>query len=543
MEHAALYPSPPRLGLAWLAAGALLLTEYLFISLIFDAAAWMQVEGPLRVLGHLGEVATVGAVAVFATLLLRGRVLLEALHAQHRPQPLARRALWALLHLLSYPVLVYTTSRVFAVPDPERVTALGIALWLMSAAVSVTTLLLVLAPWPSLRALAPRVMPALGIGLLAGLTAFGFGQLSSALWGPMGEATLSAVHFLLVRFASDVHVDYATYTIGTESFSVIVAPVCSGFEGIGLIVVFLGGYMALNRKDIRFPRALWLLPLAVLTVWLANVARIVILILIGSHGAPQIALGGFHSKAGWVFFCMVALGFAAWLRSADAFRVRHASEAARVEDDDARATAAAYLLPELALLGTSLVTGLFVHDIDWFYGARIVAAVAAMWLLRARLAPLVQRPSLESVAIGVAVFVVWYALTEHQSEAGDHLRERVMALGQPLAALWIATRIIGSVLIVPIAEELAFRGYLLRRIISPDFDRVPFDKLTWPALVVSSLAFGLLHADWIAATLAGVAYAVAQRRRGKLADAATAHAVTNALVALDVLVLGAWAQW
>ena len=61
---------------------------------------------------------------------------------------------------------------------------------------------------------------------------------------------------------------------------------------------------------------------------------------------------------------------------------------------------------------------------------------------------------------------------------------------------------------------------------------------------MSSLAFGALHPGAVAAgCLAGVAYALAQQLRGRTADAIVAHAVTNALIALDVLLGGAYWLW
>ncbi|HET6335628.1 MAG TPA: CAAX prenyl protease-related protein, partial [Polyangiales bacterium] len=109
---------------------------------------------------------------------------------------------------------------------------------------------------------------------------------------------------------------------------------------------------------------------------------------------------------------------------------------------------------------------------------------------------------------------------------------------------WIAVRVVGSCLVVPIAEELAFRAYLLRRLISPNFLEVSKTQLTVVSFLASSLAFGLLHGrDWIAATVAGVAYALAQRVRGRTSDAVVAHAVTNALIAIAVLVFGAYWLW
>jgi CAAX prenyl protease-like protein len=142
------------------------------------------------------------------------------------------------------------------------------------------------------------------------------------------------------------------------------------------------------------------------------------------------------------------------------------------------------------------------------------------------------------------VFAVWIALVpRHDAAATGLMREGLDGLGAPLAAAWIAVRVLGSVVIVPIIEELAFRGYLLRRLIDANFTEVPCSRFTFVSFAVSSLAFGLMHSAPLAGTLAGMAYAGAQYRKGRLTDAIAAHAVTNALIAVDVLVNGAWALW
>ena len=48
-----------------------------------------------------------------------------------------------------------------------------------------------------------------------------------------------------------------------------------------------------------------------------------------------------------------------------------------------------------------------------------------------------------------------------------------------LAAVWLLVRVLGSVITVPIAEELAFRGYLLRRLLSAHFDDLSTLRFTW----------------------------------------------------------------
>jgi CAAX prenyl protease-like protein len=96
--------------------------------------------------------------------------------------------------------------------------------------------------------------------------------------------------------------------------------------------------------------------------------------------------------------------------------------------------------------------------------------------------------------------------------------------------------------IVPLAEELAFRGYLLRRIVRDDFWEVDLATASRHPLAVlgSSLVFGALHGAFIAGTLAGIAYALVLRRRGRLGDAIVAHAITNALLVVYTLVTGDW---
>jgi len=109
--------------------------------------------------------------------------------------------------------------------------------------------------------------------------------------------------------------------------------------------------------------------------------------------------------------------------------------------------------------------------------------------------------------------------------------------------LWVVVRVIGAVVTVPLAEELAFRGYLARRLVAREFERVPLGRFSWLAFLGSSLAFGALHQRFVAGTLAGMLYAVAVYRRGALTDAVVAHAATNALLAFYVLATGSWFLW
>jgi CAAX prenyl protease-like protein len=110
--------------------------------------------------------------------------------------------------------------------------------------------------------------------------------------------------------------------------------------------------------------------------------------------------------------------------------------------------------------------------------------------------------------------------------------------------VWIAFRVAAAAITVPIAEELAFRGYLLRRLIHRDFDAVPFSQLTILSIGLSSVAYGLMHGQhWMAGIVAGLAYALALKWRGRIGDAVIAHAISNLMLAAWVLARGDWAQW
>ena len=148
------------------------------------------------------------------------------------------------------------------------------------------------------------------------------------------------------------------------------------------------------------------------------------------------------------------------------------------------------------------------------------------------------------VGIGVAVFVIWVGLEwAMPGRAPSPIPTSLAEIPAGLAAVWLLFRVLGSVITVPIAEELAFRGYLLRRLIPADFDDLSTLRFTWLSFVVSSVLFGALHGRWLAGTVAGMCYAWALYRRGRVEDAILAHALTNALIAADVLILGNWGLW
>jgi CAAX prenyl protease-like protein len=100
------------------------------------------------------------------------------------------------------------------------------------------------------------------------------------------------------------------------------------------------------------------------------------------------------------------------------------------------------------------------------------------------------------------------------------------------------------VVIAPLSEELAFRGYLMRRLQRPDVEKVDPRHPGWLGPALSSIAFGLLHGSrWMEGIAAGLVYTHVYAKRGRLGDAILAHAVTNLILMTVVFYTGDWRFW
>jgi exosortase E/protease (VPEID-CTERM system) len=259
---------------------------------------------------------------------------------------------------------------------------------------------------------------------------------------------------------------------------------------------------------------------------------------VGAAGHERLALGGLHSKLGWILFTGLALGGVALAEHASWFRVDGAGR--QETRTGAPEAAAPYLAPLLAALFTSLVTGIWASGpVEGWYGARIAAAVGVLLLVRRFLPPPAFEWSWAAALAGAVVGAAWVAAAGDPSPA---LESALASLPGPERAAWLAVRVTGSVLVIPLVEELAFRGFLLPWLVSPDFEKVSPRAWTWPAVILSSLAFGALHEYWVLGTMAGAGFAFARLRRGRLSDAVLAHTIANAVVAAAAL-SGLWGLW
>jgi exosortase E/protease (VPEID-CTERM system) len=374
--------------------------------------------------------------------------------------------------------------------------------------------------------------------------------------------TFHSVQAVLRFFLPNISVNADTFTIGTPRFSIIVAEACSGLEGLGLVLAFTVLWLMYFRRESRFPQALLLVPCALASVWMLNILRISALVLIGNAGYGEIAMVGFHSQAGWIAFTTVAFGFSMATRKLPWVRryyyipapVGNVPAEPVFLDDEYEQSAespatAAYLVPFLAILAASFLSKAASGYFEWLYPLRFILAAIAIWHCWPELKRIDWRMNGQSwiaaPLTGTMVFLIWLTPTlwTHPQQASP-LGAALATLSPTARWTWIAFRIAAAVITVPIAEELAFRGYLTRRLVNRDFDSIPFYAVTAISIGLSSVAFGLMHGQqWIVGILAGLAYAGLMKWRGRLSDAIVAHATTNLLLAIWIISQGDWSQW
>jgi len=84
-------------------------------------------------------------------------------------------------------------------------------------------------------------------------------QLAQSLWTPSAELTFDLVRRLLVPIVPTLTADPTTLVLSTNRFAVQIAEVCSGLEGVGLMLAFSGAWLLYFRHEYIFPRALLLI--------------------------------------------------------------------------------------------------------------------------------------------------------------------------------------------------------------------------------------------------------------------------------------------
>jgi uncharacterized protein len=211
-----------------------------------------------------------------------------------------------------------------------------------------------------------------------------------------------------------------------------------------------------------------------------------------------------------------------------------------------------YIAPFLIFVGLmALGRSLDLSD-TWFYPLRFAIVLAVILAVSRPYLSFRATLPLASIAVGIVVFLIWIApdalfgyrhfwlfensvMGKAQTSIADPMRHNVM---------FLILRIATSVVLVPIVEELFWRGWMMRWLIKPEFTGVPIGSYTPLAFWAVALLFASEHGPyWEVGLIAGIIYNWWAIRTKNLADCILAHAVTNAILSAYILFADQWQYW
>jgi CAAX prenyl protease-like protein len=218
-----------------------------------------------------------------------------------------------------------------------------------------------------------------------------------------------------------------------------------------------------------------------------------------------------------------------------------------------RATVA-YVAPFAAFVALLVAERAVSLPTEWLYLVRFTVVLAVLFVGSRHVISLRPSAPLAGAAIGIAVFVIWIAPDVLFGPGYRHhwlFDNAVMgsaASSAPVALKhnwgFMLLRTVGCTALVPVVEELFWRGWLMRWLAHHDFEEVPLGTYIPSAFWIVAVLFASEHGPyWDVGLAAGIIYNWWMVRTKNLADCILAHAVTNGLLSAYVLYTGQWQYW
>ncbi len=158
-----------------------------------------------------------------------------------------------------------------------------------------------------------------------------------------------------------------------------------------------------------------------------------------------------------------------------------------------------------------------------------------------------------SIFLGVAVFVIWIApdvlfpnyrhswLFENSITGAA---QTTLSATSQMQTIIVVLRTMRSILIVPIIEELFWRAWLMRWLISAHFRKIPLGAYTPFSFWIVAVLFATEHGSyWDVGLVTGVIYNWWMIRTKSLGDLILTHAVTNACLSAYIIGARKWEYW
>lgn len=158
-----------------------------------------------------------------------------------------------------------------------------------------------------------------------------------------------------------------------------------------------------------------------------------------------------------------------------------------------------------------------------------------------------------SIVIGLLVFALWILPEQLWPGYRSHWLFQNAITGETVSSIpaeWLSNplmlslRITRAALLVPLLEELFWRGFLPRWVVNNDWERVPMGTYNTLAFVGTAVLFASEHGPyWDVGLMCGLIYNWYMYKTKSLGDLVLAHAVTNAALSAFVVVTRQYAFW
>ena len=218
----------------------------------------------------------------------------------------------------------------------------------------------------------------------------------------------------------------------------------------------------------------------------------------------------------------------------------------------------ALIVPFALYLILSQFSTQFPNHYPYFYTVCVVLVGAVtFFLLRARGIVKMHRNIAPGIIFGIVGIVAWIVICRLQLEQSiirllpEWLQPGERASFNPFQSIdstmgqwgFVAVRLLGLAVLVPVVEEVFWRGFLLRWIISPDWQDQEIGFFSLKSFLWVTFLFTLAHPEWIAAAVYCSLLNILLYWKRDLWNCIVAHGTSNLLLGIYVIYYRTWELW
>jgi len=184
---------------------------------------------------------------------------------------------------------------------------------------------------------------------------------------------------------------------------------------------------------------------------------------------------------------------------------------------------------------------------------RVAILAAVIWFFSRPVLDFRCAAPLQSIAVGIGIWLLWIAPDTLFPGYRQHWLFTNSITGKvassiPPEALGatgvLVFRTLRAALLVPILEELFWRGWLMRWLINPDFEKVKLGTYSLSAVLITAVLFASEHGPfWEVGLLTGLIWGLWMVKTKRLGDLFLTHGVANLCLSLFTIYTGRWEYW